>query len=403
MRVLHLLSQQPAYTGSGVALHEIVHQARVQGVEQQVLVGLPFDEAHPGVGGLASGKVHALRFGDTDLPFDLPGMSDLMPYPSTRFSKMSEEQLTAYRQAWREILGDLLQTWKPELIQSNHVWLLSALAAELSGEIPLVIYSHATGLRQLELCPHLADEVIQGCRRASAWLVLHEEQRRRLARTLGVDLARVHVVGSGYSERLFHCKTRIQENRRRLLYVGKYSNAKGVPELLSACSQLHGEWELHVAGAGAGLEAAAISAQMESHSRVIQHGQLSQAQLAELMRECDVLVLPSFYEGLPLVLAEARACGCRLVATALPGVLRGLAPHMGDSLHLVTQPEMIGIDQISPAARPAFISELRDTLARALDLGAAGDPGAELAERFSWSAPAGRMLAIWRELSRDTV
>ena len=44
------------------------------------------------------------------------------------------------------------------------------------------------------------------------------------------------------------------------------------------------------------------------------HGQLNQPQLAVLMRRCGVCVLPSFYEGLPLVLIEAAACGCRIVA-----------------------------------------------------------------------------------------
>ncbi len=33
-----------------------------------------------------------------------------------------------------------------------------------------------------------------------------------------------------------------------------------------------------------------------------------------------MFILPSFYEGLPLVLMEALACGCRIIATALPGV-----------------------------------------------------------------------------------
>ena len=59
-----------------------------------------------------------------------------------------------------------------------------------------------------------------------------------------------------------------------------------------------------------------------------------QPQLAALMGRCHAFVLPSFYEGLPLVLAEARACGCRLVATALSGVVSQLAPPLGEDLLL---------------------------------------------------------------------
>ena len=50
---------------------------------------------------------------------------------------------------------------------------------------------------------------------------------------------------------------------------------------------------------------------------VTMHGQLDQPALADLMRRCAVCVLPSFYEGVPLVLVEAAACGCRLVSTDL--------------------------------------------------------------------------------------
>ena len=50
------------------------------------------------------------------------------------------------------------------------------------------------------------------------------------------------------------------------------------------------------------------------------------------MRRCAVCVLPSFYEGVPLVLVEAAACGCRIVATALPGVIEQIAPYLNDAI-----------------------------------------------------------------------
>ncbi len=402
MRVLHLLSQQPAYTGSGVALHEVVDQARRQGIEQRVLVGLPAEAAVPQVGGLTHEDVYALRFGGEELPFALPGMSDVMPYKSSRFAQLTSPQLESYRQAWRACVIQILRDWQPDLIQSNHIWLLSATVAELRGSIPLVIYSHATGLRQLVLCPHLAEEVIHGCRKANAWLVLHDEQRRQVAQTLNVPLEEVQVAGTGYSDRIFHSEGRCDTSTGRMLYVGKYSRAKGLPELLDAIERLPGKWELHIAGAGAGEEAETLAARTEQMPNVIQHGQLAQSELAGLMRQSDLLVLPSFYEGLPLVLAEARACGCRLVATGLPGIRQGLAPWLGDSLHLVTQPPMASVDEPVGEYRSVFVSELCNTLAHAMSLGPAGSAGAELVERFGWSALAGRMIAIWRRVARDT-
>ena len=62
-------------------------------------------------------------------------------------------------------------------------------------------------------------------------------------------------------------------------------------------------------------------------------------------RSSDVFVLPSFYEGLPLVTIEALACGCKVVATDLPGVrpwMEAMLP--GAPVTWVASPRMTDVD-----------------------------------------------------------
>ena len=154
--------------------------------------------------------------------------------------------------------------------------------------------------------------------------------------------------------------------------------------------------ELHVAGSGSGAEADALRARMDAMPSVTLHGQLDQGELAALVRECDVCVLPSFYEGVPLVLVEAAACGCRLVATALPGVVGALAPALGDRLELVETPSMAGIDTPHLDSIPQFTRRLQAALERALRAPAALSSAPDLG-RFGWRAVFERVQAIWAE------
>lgn len=49
-------------------------------------------------------------------------------------------------------------------------------------------------------------------------------------------------------------------------------------------------------------------------------GKRAPEELAGIYGSSDVFVLPSLFEGLPLVLIEALACGCKAVMTDLPGI-----------------------------------------------------------------------------------
>lgn len=398
-RVLHLLSQRPSLTGSGVTLDALVRQAGAAGWEQRVLVGVPAGEPVPEVGGLHPEPV---AFGAGELDFPVPGMSDVMPYRSTRFVAMDQGQLERYREVWRRRVAGVVERFAPDVIHSHHVWLLSALVKDVAPAVPVVTQCHATGFRQMELCPQLAAEVRAGCRRNEGFVVLHAGHAERLATVLEVPRERVHVVGAGYRDELFFARGRPAVVRPRLVYVGKYSAAKGLPQLLDAFERVRRtrpELVLEVAGSGGGPEAEALRARMEALGGVNLLGQLAQPELAEAMRRATVCVLPSFYEGVPLVLVEALACGCRLVATRLEGAESELAPHFADALEMVDLPPMVGVDTPDPDGLPAFVDRLAAALERALDRGAVGDPAVVLPralEPFTWGAVFRRVDVVWR-------
>ena len=363
---------------------------------------MPDDDPRPAVAELPAAAIHPLVFPSPACPFPLPGMSDVMPYRSTVFSTLDEEGIEAYVAAWRSHLKTVLAAEGPRLIHGHHVWLMSSILKDLAPEIPVVNHCHATGLRQMRLCPHLAERVRAGCRRNEAFAVLHEGHADELAATLDLPRDRIHVVGAGYREAVFHARgrTAAEEAQEAIVYAGKYSHAKGLPWLLDAVERLgrrRPRLVLHVAGDGAGVEAETLRRRMAAMGdRVVMHGMLDQEALAALLRRSHLFVLPSFYEGLPLVLVEARACGCRLVSTDLPGIRKVLAPSLGDGLRLVPCPRLRGSDVPEEEDLPAFVDALEEAMDA--ELGRPLSPGDDGLAPFTWAAVFRRVETLWEGL-----
>jgi len=405
-RVLHVLSQRPSLTGSGITLDALVRLAGKAGWEQQVVAGVPAGGPHPEVGGLPPEQIHPLTFAGVDeransvLPYPVPGMSDVMPYRSSRWSRLSAEQVDNYDSAWRRHLSAVIAKFRPQVIHAHHAWLVSSMIKELAPEIPLAVHGHGTGLRQMILCPHLAGRVRNGLADVDQLLVLHQDHVEAYVEALGIPANRVTVAGAGYREDLFHARGRGTAGAPALLYAGKLSRAKGLPWLLDAVEMIAGDHPglvLHVAGGGDGEEGEALRLRMARMAPLVAfHGRLDQQDLASLMRRSSVFVLPSFYEGLPLVLVEALASGCRLVATALPGVVRELSPRMGELLTLVTLPRLEQVDKPMAEDLPAFTEALAGALKRSLQT--QGPVAADTLESFTWGAVFQRVEQIWNNL-----
>ena len=122
-------------------------------------------------------------------------------------------------------------------------------------------------------------------------------------------------------------------------------------------------------------------------------GRLPHTRLAEEMNASDIFVLPSFYEGLPLVLIEAMACGLQAICTDLPGIrpwMNRAVPEHG--VLFVKPPEMENADEPVAESLPEF--ERR--LGAAIDtVGFMAEPNLDQVRQVSWDALCEKIVTLW--------
>lgn len=347
MKILHLLSQHPESTGSGYYIQNVIKEAALQGHDNYLLSG-------------SSGKKHIpdslpvsahaeVEFGRPPLDFAIAGMSDVMPYPSSQFKKLSGTKLTRYIEAWTDGIHRAVAMSYPELIHSHHLWIMTSLAKQLYPEIPMVASCHSTDLRQFELCPQHRELVLKGCLGAERVLSLSRQQQDQIVQVYGIDRQKTTLVGGGFDAERFSASRSAGPPTPppvEILYGGKLSYAKGVKWLLESIREIpKANYRLHLAGSGSGPEAEECERLARELSPTVHlHGRLDQEQFASLLARCHVFILPSFYEGLPLVVLEALASGCRVVTTDLPGCKELLGKASDDLVRWVRLPELATID-----------------------------------------------------------
>ena len=113
-------------------------------------------------------------------------------------------------------------------------------------------------------------------------------------------------------------------DKRKFIFVGRYDKIKGIDELCQAIRQLENyNFEFHFVGH--------IPENNKIKSeKVFYHGSTSDAEkLKEIMRICDVLICPSYSEGMPNVILEAMASGLAIIATDVGAVSKMVSNENG--------------------------------------------------------------------------
>jgi glycosyltransferase involved in cell wall biosynthesis len=109
----------------------------------------------------------------------------------------------------------------------------------------------------------------------------------------------------------------------RFLFLGWLDQEKGVFELLESCLRLSEsrDFTLDIVGDGnASLMARAFVTRNRLESRIKFHGWLQGGDLEQIFRKTNVLVLPSWSEGLPNAMVEAMAAKLAIVTTVVGNI-----------------------------------------------------------------------------------
>jgi len=363
LKILHVLSQRPDSTGSGIYVQAMIREATACGYGNFLVAGLNssgFDDTRC----IEQNKSIFVNFGSAEVSFQIPGMSDVMPYESTKFCDLSEENLCEYEKGLSKSLQNAVDRFKPDVIHSHHLWIISSITRQLFPNIPIVTSCHGSDLRQFQNCPHLQERVLKGCQKIDVVLALSEAQKIELVHLYNIEPERIVIAGAGYNDRLFYIDTKPPPNPVQIVYAGKLSNAKGVPWFLRALhSIVSPSWQLHLLGSGSGDEKEyCLKLAKELGEKVQIYGTLPQLSLAKIMRRSHILVLPSFFEGLPLVILEGLASGCRIVATDLPGTNEVIDNSDVEFITLVKTPRLRFIDQPYQEDEPSFEQNLQKSI-----------------------------------------
>ena len=377
LRILQILCQQPGKTGSGVFVQAIASQAFQKGYRQRVVIGVPANTPYLPIPPLQADSIFPVYFDSAELPFPVAGMSDIMPYASTRFSTFSPEMLSQYLKAFELAIQRAVSDFRPDVIHAHHLWLVTALTRRMFPDIPLVASCHGTEFRQLERAPHLIPHVIPDCSRLDCAMALHPHQVDETPGHLRhIRPERIEMIGGGFREDIF-CRNDegacMTDGTLQVAYVGKISRPKGVPWLIEALSHIDIPEGYRVVVKFVGSSGDADSKNIprdvdRPDCRLEFLGALPQEDLAKVLRSSQVFVLPSFFEGLPLVVLEALACGCRIVMTDLPGLDSWLSPSLEENgfVERVKLPRLVRVDEPEPADLPEYVKNLSDAISRQL-------------------------------------
>ncbi|MBN2795421.1 MAG: glycosyltransferase family 4 protein [Clostridia bacterium] len=264
------------------------------------------------------------------------------PRSINTYYDLSQEQLEAYVDKFVEVTKEEVETFKPDVIHAQHLW-ITPYAASLTG-VPYIVTAHGTDLKGFVKDKRYHKYALEGAKKAKKIITISEQVDEEVTALYGVEKERKVLVLNGYDENLFKVKPLkrseilsdfniFEEPDYIVSFAGKLTHFKGVDVLLKAAKiyerAIDGNVLTLIAGNGELYEELhTLKEQLHlQHVRFLGH--VNQNQLVDLYNIADVSTVPSRTEPFGLVAIEALACGTPVVGTNQGGLPDFLIPEVG--------------------------------------------------------------------------
>ncbi len=252
---------------------------------------------------------------------------------------------------------------RPVLLQTFlfHANLLGAIAAK--PVVPHVV----AGIRVAE--PQRSRLWLQKqlCRSVDRFVCVSHDVAEDAARRGRLDADKLSVIPTGVD---VHRLSRTQPaslkqfgiagDCRPILFAGRADRQKGIDTLLRIAPQLLEQLpRQHLLCVGRGMRQAALSRRVRRLSCASRMHLVDwRPDMPEVMRACQLLLLPSRWEGMPRVLLEAMACGLAVMAMDVHGVREALGAHAAGQVVNAGSREEFLAAAVTLASKPEQCREL---------------------------------------------
>lgn len=263
------------------------------------------------------------------LDFNFPCM-DSHPRSNFLFHDMTNIQIEQYENAFRKAIEEEIKEFKPDIIHSQHIWIISGLLKDYN--IPYLITSHGAEFITYKKTDAFYSYAYNAAINCKKIITISKDNTEEILNYFPETKNKLVYIKNGYNSDYFYNENLNRkeilkyfgidkEFNKIVLFVGRVSKMKGLDVLFKAAETYEKDDILTLIAGDGDYRSELENLKKElGLQNIVFLGNREENDLRKLYNIADVLVLPSRKEALPLVAIEALACGTPAIVTDKFGV-----------------------------------------------------------------------------------